>query len=187
VLITASVWVALFAGAVYAVTLIPPFPSFNVSIGRRHLHQIPIKRSQACGDVEAIHAQLDAFSQTYMAAQLGIDATAWRELWKPATATATATAIPQAPPWPVIEAEVDGAAQLLDAALVNGIPHFPRRIQAELRRVRDNLALGRMRLAIVHDRERFTSLTRVPFARGKLHAGYASDLVGRQCRVPLGA
>ncbi len=85
--LTASVCVALFAGAVYALTLIPPFPSFNFSIGRRHLRQIPIARAQACGDVEAIHAQLDAFSQTYLAARLGMDAKTWRELWKPAPAT----------------------------------------------------------------------------------------------------
>ncbi len=87
----------------------------------------------------------------------------------------------------MIEAEVDGAAQQLDAALVNGIPHFPRRIQSELTRVRENLAVGRMRLATVDDAAAFSSLTPGPFERGQLHAGYASDLVGRQCSVPLGA
>ncbi len=190
-LITGSGVVALVAGAAYGLTLIPG-PSFDVSItSRRHLRQIPIDRAQACGEVEAIHAALDSFAQSYMAATLGMDSKTWNEFRSMVTA-GTATSVPQPPAtqppaWPVIESEVDAAAQRLDTALAHGIPHFPRRLRTELTMVRNNITEGRQQLPKVLDVPTFKALTSRLFERGQLHAGYASDLVGRQCRVRLGA
>jgi hypothetical protein len=183
--------IALLAGAAYGLTLIQG-PSFDFSTpGRRHLRQIPIARAQACSQVEAIHAQLSAFAESYTAASFGIDAKTLNEVVRGAGASPTSGAPEpsaiQRPSWVVVESEIDDAAQRLDAALVNGMPYFPSRIRTQLATIRSSIAEGRRQLATVHDASAFKSLTRRPFERGQLHAGYASDLVGRQCRVRLGA
>lgn len=185
-LITGSVVVALVAGAAYSLTLISG-PSFDFSTpSRRHLRQIPIERAQACGHVAVIHAQLSAFEETYQLAAFGIEKKAWDEGVR-AVRNSASPPVVQPPTWPVLEAEVYGAAQWLDGALANGIPHFPPRIRAELTVVRISINEGRQQLPKVRDVPTFNALTRRFFERGQLHAGYASDLVGRQCRVRLGA
>jgi hypothetical protein len=59
-------------------------------------------------------------------------------------------------------------------------------VQRELTAIRTNIAQGRAVLPKVTNAGAL-NLTRTAFARGQLHAGYASDRVGDQCPVPLGA
>ena len=183
--------VAVVAAAAYGVTLIPGPPYFDFSTpGRRHLHQIPIDRTQACSSVEAIHSELNAFEASYQLATFGFDARTWDEVIRAPRASPGAPAsYPQVQsiPWPAVEASVDSAAQRLDVSLLHGMPHFPRRVRSELAIVRNRINEGRKRLPVVNDVAAFKSVTLRPFERGQLHAGYASDLVGRQCRVRLGA
>ncbi len=190
-LVNIGALVALLAGVAYGVSLIR-MPDFDFSDGRRHLDQIPIDRAESCGEVEAIHAQLDAFAQTYGTASWGFYLGAGTTIGpgeQASTTTAVAAPAPApvpAPSWPELEAEVEVAAAQLDAALAHGIPHFPKRIRSELAAVRASIAEGQARLP-VESVQRFNALTQRVFERGQLHAGYASDLVGHQCRVPLGA
>ncbi len=174
--------VALFAvGAMH-------FDFFSAS-DRRHLDPIPIDRTKACGSVETIHAALDSLNTSYTAATLGISPEQWIQLRggvESGTLRSDDFATRQ-PSWPAVEADVDAAAARLDLILVAGIPHFPRPLRKELSIVRASIADGRRQLAEIDDTQELGSLTSRAFDRGKLHAGYASDLVGHQCSVPLGA
>jgi hypothetical protein len=156
---------------------------------RRHLDEIPIDRADACDNVEAIHAALDSFSSSYMAASLGISQAQWDALRRPTASSSVPPAelLAHQPPWPMIAADVDASATRLDLVLADGIPHLPARLRQELAVVRQSIAEGRRQLPKAHDFGELEARTGRAFDRGKLHAGYASDLVGDQCSVPLGA
>jgi hypothetical protein len=156
------------------------------SSDRRHLDQIPIDRANACGKVETIHEALGSFNVTYTAAAFGVDAaTAEAFLGSVSSSTAPPTRV-EGTPWPTVAAGVDASAQRLDLVLADGIPHFPPRVQHELTAIRESIAEGRALLANVGSAGALNQ-TRTVFERGRLHAGYASDLVGDQCPTPLGA
>ncbi len=155
---------------------------------RRHLDQIPINRADACGKVETIHDALDSLNTSYTAATLGLDPAQWTSILDGVRSGTGPPSEPtrQQPPWPTVAAGVDASAAQLDLVLADGIPHFPPRVQRELTAIRTNIAKGRALLPKVTDAGALT-LTRPAFERGQLHAGYAGDLVGDQCPVPLGA
>jgi hypothetical protein len=158
------------------------------SSGRRHLPEIPINRADACGKVETIHAALDSLNTSYTAAMFGLDAAQWSSILNgvdAGTGPPPSSSLQQ-PPWPTVAAGVDASAAQLDLVLVDGIPHFPPRVQRELTAIRTNIAQGRAVLPKVTNAGAL-NLTRTAFEHGQLHAGYASDLVGDQCPVPLGA
>jgi hypothetical protein len=154
---------------------------------RRHLDEIPIDRADACGKVESIHEALGSFTDSYAAARFGISPEDWKAL-RTGSASGHSPEASATPPraWPTVEADVDGAAQRLDLVIADAIPHFPRRLAKELSIVRESIADGRRQLADVDDAQELDSLTGRAFDRGQLHTGYAGDLVGDQCSVPLG-
>jgi hypothetical protein len=186
-----SIAVALLAAAAYGVTHIPPFPSLDFfATGRTHLDPIPIDRERACSHVEAIHAQLDQFQDAYIAATFGLDQQSFDALTAGRGTPGSSTTTPQAfdpARWPLVKTQLDGDAQQLDVAIASGIPSFPPRVQRELRTVRDVLARGRVRLIGTHDAAEMHQRAHGLFEQGQTHVGWAGDLVGRQCPVPLGA
>lgn len=190
-IVEGSVAVALLAGAAYGVTHIPPFPSFDLfATGRPHLDPIPIDRVQACGHVEAIHVQLTRFQDAYIAATFGLDQASFDAMIESSREPGSSTTTPRAfdpARWPVVKTQLDADAQQLDAVIAGGIPSFPPRIRRELTAVRDALALGRVRLVATRDAAGLHQRTHGLFERGQTHVGWAADLVGRQCRVPLSA
>ena len=185
--VVATIVTAVGAGLAIA-RFIGPFPRFALfeSPDRRHLDEIPIDRADACGKVETIHAALDSLNGAYTAAMFGLDAQQWEAFLDAATSGSGATVPRTDAPWPSVKAGLDTSAQRLDLVLADGIPHFPPPVQRELNAVRRSIAEGRAVLPEVENAGAL-SLTRSAFERGQLHAGYAGDLVGDQCSVPLGA
>jgi hypothetical protein len=165
-----------------------PFPAFEIGFAeRRHLDEIPIDRDKACGSVESIHAALDSFNTAYMAATFGLDEQTVAAFFDRTDTTSPRSSITTTPPpWPTVAANLDASAARLDLIVAAGIPDFPPRAQQELRAVRTSIAQGRALLPKVTNAGAL-NLTDPAFDRGRLHAGYASDLVGDQCSVPLGA
>jgi len=163
--------------------LVPSCSSFELSAPARH-HLRPVKIApEACGAVEAIHAQLDALEQDYFAAQLGIDGNTLRAVLRSRREPPAARRIP----WVLVRTELDATAQRLDAAIASGTPAFPARVRHYLTLLRTDLAEGRMALAGVDRSVQLEAATRDAFDRGQKRAGYASDLIGHQCPVRLGA
>jgi hypothetical protein len=181
--------VAAFAGygaALWALgSMRLDFDLFSAS-DRRHLDEIPIDRARACGSVESIHDALANLNTSYTAATLGLTGEQFAAIWKNVpSSTAPPSPVTQSP-WPTVAADLDASAARLDLIVAAGIPNFPPRAQRELQAIRTNIAEGRAVLPKVEDAGSL-NLTRPAFERGQLHAGYASDLVGDQCPVPLGA
>jgi hypothetical protein len=184
-IVTGSVALVLLAATSYALARTLEFPSLEFGTERRHLDPIPIDPAQACGHVAAIHTQLEDFEARYLSAQFGIDLAVWERIVRPTGSPPTAIAGTERAPWPQVESDLDASAILLDATIANGIPSFPLRLQAELTKVREQIAIGRMQLGAV-DNAAALSVTSRAFEKGQLHAGYAGDLVGSQCPVRLG-
>jgi hypothetical protein len=156
------------------------------SSGRRHLDKIPIDRARACGSVESIHDALATLNASYTAATFGLTGDQYAAIWKNLPSSTAPLSNITEPPWPIVAADLDALAARLDLIVAAGIPNFPPRVQRELTAIRTNIAQGRAVLPKVTDSASL-NLTRTAFERGQLHAGYASDLVGDQCPVPLGA
>jgi hypothetical protein len=136
------------------------------STPRRHLHAIPISKT-ACPNVVAMHKAANAF-QTVTAGFL----------YAPD---------PQPQPWPKRRAQLLRATNELDFVVLASTPKFPPRVRHYLTKVHKNLTLGRRK--IVHERDGVGFLNRTSglLAKGQLAFGYAGDLIGHQCRVPLSA
>lgn len=164
VLVAAGLWAC--AGAVSVALRGWELPNFDVSDGRPRLHPIAIPET-SCPFVEAIHSEADRFQQTYTNARFG----GYSE-----------TQVP----WSVQKRQIDDAARSLDFAIAIGEPTFPPRITRHLTRVREALEQGRALLAPATGADEL-NLVEGPFRDGQEHFGYASDLVGRQCAVPLRA
>ena len=191
VLTIASILAVLLAAAIagFAVFLfVGPFRDFEVGFAeRRHLDEIPIDRARACGSVESIHSALDSFNLSYTAATLGVDEQSAAAIFGRTAGPSTGPPPPVTqPPWPTIATKLDASAARLDLLIAAGIPNFPPQVQQELEAVRASIADGRAVLPRVVDSLSLNQ-TRPAFDQGQLHAGYASDLVGDQCAVPLGA
>ena len=182
--ILAAILAAVLAG--YAVFVFIGLGFSDVTIGRRHLDEIPIDRARACGNVESIHDALATLDTSYTAATFGLTGKQYVAVLDNATSSTAPISSITLPPWPTVAADLDASAARLDLVVAAGIPNFPPRAQRELRAVRTNIAAGRAELPKVTDSAAL-NLTRAAFERGKLHAGFASDLVGDQCSVPLGA
>jgi hypothetical protein len=164
-----------------------PFPGFELGFNdRHHLDEIPIDRAKACGSVESIHAALATLETSYIAATFGLTSEQYAAILENLPSTTAPLSTITQPPWPAVAADLDASAAQLDLIVAAGIPNFPPRAQRELRAIRTNIAAGRAVLPKVTNAGAL-NLTRTAFDRGRLHAGYASDLVGDQCAVPLGA
>ncbi len=143
---------------------------FDIAVGndRPRLDPIPIPET-ACPIVEVIHREADHFQQTYTNARF-----------------ATLVVEDTDAPWPDQKQELDDAARSLDLAIALGAPAFPPRITKHLNLVRQALHDGRTLLATTTRPARLIRVDDV-FRDGQEQFGYASDLIGRQCPVPLRA
>lgn len=165
-LLVGSAVLALGAAGFFAVTLIRN--PLHVEVGRRHLREIPISLS-ACPSVESIHSAATRFQLVYTRAVFGFDTQLGR------------------PTWPELQTQVDHEANIFDSTIESGLPAFPRALRRQLGAVQNSLAEGRHRLTSVTDPNQLDNMTEGLFNVGQLHFGYASDLVGNQCSVPLRA
>ena len=155
---------------------------------RRHLRQVSID-PEACGAVRAIHEQLNELETAYVAAELGINRAEMQAILHPSkdTMKSQEPASSRPTPFPVVRAELDVAAAQLDATVGYSLPAFPPRIQHYLVMLRADIADGRATLADARRPSDLDAVTGSAFDRGQRHAGFAGDLVGRQCPVSLGA
>jgi hypothetical protein len=141
----------------------------NLTTSRTHLKPIPIAAS-ACPYVVLMHATANAFQSAEPI--LG-------ELYYDAHGNLIT------PPWPYPRDRVLPAILNLQVAIFVSTPHFPPPIRHQLTDTLDAIHAGITQLAAAHDA---TGLgTSQALVAGQTAFGYASDLVGTQCRVPLGA
>jgi hypothetical protein len=141
---------------------------FELNPGRRHLSEIAVSPA-ACPSVESIHSAANQLQLVYTSASAGFDVHLGTS------------------PWPELQSELEQAAGSLDSTIERGLPVFPRPLRHQLSAVRVALAVGRRRLATVTVQQQLDNTTGGLFASGQEHFGYASDLVGNQCSVPLQA
>jgi hypothetical protein len=135
--------------------------------GRPRLDPIAIPKT-ACAAVEIIHGEANRFQQLYSNAQFG-----------PYVGDVGV-------PWSVQRQELEDAAGRFDFAIAVGASSFPPRIARHLSRTRDALDHGRDVLAATSKAEQLSRVTET-FRDGQEQFGYASDLIGDPCAVPLRA
>jgi hypothetical protein len=136
--------------------------------GRDHLQAIPIDAA-ACPYVAVMHEAANQFQVAYPPLVIAYDVNG-NEL-----------------PWAETKARLAPAGVLLEDSITASVPHFPAQVQWYLTKVRDNIRAGREQLASATDGYDFFNRTYKTYADGKLAFGYAGDLIGHQCPVPLGA
>ena len=177
---TRATWVkGVVALLAIAVTVVVVFAAIVVSVaigfsrafkpkGREHLQPIPIDVA-ACPYVTVMHEAANQFQVAYPPLVFAYDANG-HEL-----------------SWPDTKARLAPAAVLLEDSITASIPQFPPQVQWYLTMVRDDLHRGREQLASATDSYDFFNRTYKTYADGKRAFGYAGDLIGQQCPVPLGA
>ena len=89
--------------------------------------------------------------------------------------------------WTEIQLRLAAAADVLDYSITASVDQFPTQVQWYLTAARDDLRIGRTQLPALRDGYDFVMRTSDLYADGKQAFGYASDLIGNQCAVPLGA
>ena len=145
------------------------FANFKVK-ERKHLPQIPIDVS-ACPNVALMHEAANQFQIANPVPGLGYayDANG-RQL-----------------AWPETQMRLTQAAAVLEDSITASIHRFPSQVQWWLTVARDDLHNGRAQLALAGDGVDFANRTGALLKDGQLEYGYAGDLIGRQCPVPLAA
>lgn len=141
--------------------------SFDVGSERRHLEPVPIDRAAACPHVESVHAEAQRFVDVFSDGS-----------W-PGVGLLTAD------DWTVRQLELDQAMARLDFAVAAALPTLPAQVQIELAAVRQLLAEGRLRLAATTAGGDLIGPATRLYSEGQQHLGWAGDLVGAQCAVPL--
>jgi hypothetical protein len=89
-------------------------------------------------------------------------------------------------PWWRTKARLLRATDRLDFAVVASTPRFPPRVQRYLVKVHKDLTLGRPKLVNLRNGARLSDRAQNLIDDGDTAFGFAGDLVGKQCRVPLG-
>jgi hypothetical protein len=89
--------------------------------------------------------------------------------------------------WPQARARMMLTADALETSIAGSRPHLPAPVRRQLAVALREIRSGRAQLLLARDGTDFWSRTEDGLERGKLAFGYASDLVGRRCGVPLGA
>ena len=135
---------------------------------RAHLQPIPIDPA-SCSYVDEMHRAANQFQRSYPV--LGFVEDAHGGLL----------------PWTETKWRLAAAADVLDYSITASVDHFPTQVQWYLTAARDDLRAGRTQLPALRDGYDFVMRTTDLYAAGKQAFGYASDLIGNQCPVPLGA
>lgn len=129
---------------------------------------IPISTA-ACGYVVAMHSAANDFQAAYPLFGVVLDARGNQV------------------PWPPVRARLARAADVQDFSVAASVPHFPAEVQRYLLQVRADIAAGREQVVVAPDGITFWERNGDVFHDGQVAFGYAGDLIGRQCRVQLGA
>jgi len=137
---------------------------------RKHLAQIPIDR-RACPYVVAMHETANAFqsAQPFLGSYLGPGDTVIDV------------------PWPRVRARLRKTLLELQLAILVGRPHFPPAIRRRLTTTLAAIHTGVQQLPRANGTFDLTNKTFAALTKGQAAFGYAGDLVGKQCRVQLGA
>jgi hypothetical protein len=89
--------------------------------------------------------------------------------------------------WPQTRARLDPALRLMEYSIAVSESKFPVPVRQQLTVVLDMVRQGRVQLALARDGTDFNLRTAAKLADGQLAFGYAGDLIGTQCAVPLRA
>lgn len=89
--------------------------------------------------------------------------------------------------WTQTRARLDPALRLMEYSIVTSEAKFPLQVRQQLTVVLRTVRQGRAQLAIARDGTDFNHRTATLLSNGQLAFGYAGDLVGKQCPVPLRA
>jgi hypothetical protein len=135
---------------------------------RKHLDPIPIAAS-ACPYVVLMHQAANNFQASVPPGGLLYD-----ERGRPRS-------------WPQARARMMLTLDALETSIAGSRPHLPAPVRRQLAVALREIRSGRAQLLLARDGTDFWSRTVDGLERGKLAFGYASDLVGRRCGVPLGA
>jgi hypothetical protein len=136
---------------------------------RKHLDPIPIAAS-ACPYVVLMHEAANNFQASVPPLGMpGYDARG-----RPLT-------------WPQVRARLTTTLDALEVSIAGSRPHLPAPVRRQLVVALREVRSGRAQLPLARDGSDFWDRTRDELDRGKLAFGYASDLVGHGCAVPLGA
>jgi hypothetical protein len=136
---------------------------------RKHLKPIPIAAS-ACPYVSLMHAAANNFQSA-----------------EPSIFGVELNTDEQPVPWPQERVHLNTTLSALETSIVIGIAHFPAPIRQQLAVTLAAVREGRVLVARSHNGQDLPSSGQPPFDTGQLAFGYASDLVGTQCGVTLGA
>lgn len=161
---TIAVALVLLLGVVIGVAFSTSFEGSD----REHLQPIPINLA-SCPYVGAMHEAANQFQIAYSALVTGLDADQ-----RPLT-------------WPQTQASLAQAAAVLEGSITLSLEHFPTQVQRHLTVARDALTEGGAELPLATDGLNFFNRTSGLMRNGQLAFGYAGDLIGGQCPVPLGA
>ena len=142
--------------------------SFSHIGARKHLKPIPIAAS-ACPYVALMHAAADNYQNTVPMFWIAIDANG------------------HLVPWATERPRLDATLRLLDGSIKVSTAHFPAPIRAQLAVTESAIDEGRVQLAHARDLQDVMNRSQPALDRGQRAFGFASDLVGRQCRVRLAA
>ena len=141
-------------------------PRFDFSSHRRHLAPIPISHA-ACPGVAAMHDAAGRYADAY-----------------PFGSSLDASGNTVA--WPKVRDELARSSQELENAVDLTMPLLPRRVGHYLAITRQNIENGRTQLLLARDSGDLLVRTDRFEADGQQAFGYAGDLIGRQCGIPLG-
>jgi hypothetical protein len=145
---------------------------FDLQTSRKHLKPIPIAAS-ACPYVRVMHATANALQSAEPFFGLYLDR--------------LGNAIEPQPPWPQVRARVRSTLLNLQLAIFVSTPHFPPPIRHHLTDTLNAIHTGLIEVGQAQDAFDLVTRSSNTLSGGQTAFGYASDLVGRQCHVPLGA
>jgi hypothetical protein len=148
------------------ISFLRSLPTFDGNVGRQHLQSIPIDRA-ACPSVRGIHAAAGDLQ-----ASLPFFGSVFDEHGK-------------LMPWGTAQTRIRRSGLALEREIEMGLPTFPWRVRSYLLQVLDGLKAGRVYLEEATDPSDFSRRTERVYTDGKEALGYAGDLVGNQCGVPL--
>jgi hypothetical protein len=157
----------IFAAGIAVAVLLVGTPSFGPT-SRSHRKPIVIAAS-ACPYVALMHTAANNFQAAEPAFGFALD-----EHGNQLT-------------WPQTRSRLDKSLKALAYAIQASAPHFPPEVQSQLGVAADAVREGRQQLAVATDGKDLSIRTSSVLNLGKEAFGWASDLVGDQCSVPLGA
>jgi hypothetical protein len=157
---------AVFYGVAVAAAVIAMHNIGTVG-NREHLEPVPIAAA-ACPYVRVMHVAATNFQDAY-----------------PGLGTNASTL--DAARWPTTRGQLASTAATFEHAIEVSRRHFPAPVRAQLATTLHEIHAGRIQLVHARDPNDVIARTVTMYANGQRAFGYASDLVGPQCGVGLGA